>query len=164
MKLIFALCVLATFIPTMCLPISHASGAKTVIVFGCFDLLHEGHKNFLVQASTYGNVIAVVTRDSMVKKLKNRIPVNSEEIRLQAVKNFPGVSLAILGDEELGEYLILKEYSPDMICLGYDQKGLGEDLTMRMAAELVPEIPLIYLQPYLHEIYHTSIIRTQLKL
>ena len=43
---------------------------KKVMVFGVFDRLHPGHLSFLEQASKHGNVVAVITRDDVVKALK----------------------------------------------------------------------------------------------
>ena len=40
---------------------------KKVLVFGTFDGLHEGHKDFLRQAKQYGDHLTVVVgRDSTV--------------------------------------------------------------------------------------------------
>lgn len=140
------------------------SQEKLIVIFGCFDLFHEGHKNFIQQASSYGKVIAIVTRDAIVAKLKKRSPCQTQEIRIHTVQNFFSISLAILGDEQLGAYTILKEYNPDLICLGYDQQGLYHDLKMRMDNGQLPETPMIFLKPYQEAMYHTSIIREQLKL
>ena len=46
---------------------------KKTIVFtnGCFDLLHRGHKDFLLKASKFGNKLIVgVNSDLSVKQIK----------------------------------------------------------------------------------------------
>jgi cytidyltransferase-like protein len=135
-----------------------------VMVFGCFDLLHEGHKNFLYQASQHGAVIAVVTPDSIITKLKKRNPIESQETRLKHVQKCEYVYKATLGDEDLGSYQILQKFSIELICLGYDQQGLYNDLKMRMAREQITEIPVVFLEPYQEHVYHTTLIREKLKI
>jgi len=48
---------------------------KKVLVFGTFDGLHEGHKNFFKQAREFGDfLVVVVGRDSTIVKTKGRPP------------------------------------------------------------------------------------------
>ena len=108
------------------------------MVFGVFDGLHEGHKHFLKKALEQGELIVVVARDLVVQQLKNKTPKISENERMAAVRNFlrpakpwrSGVPEAtvVLGDEVQGSYEVVKTHQPDMICLGYDQHRLDEDL------------------------------------
>jgi cytidyltransferase-like protein len=135
-----------------------------VMVFGCFDLLHEGHKNFLYQASQHGAVIAVVTPDSIISKLKKRNPIECQETRLKNVQKCEYVNKAILGDENLGSYQIFQKFSIDLICLGYDQQGLYNDLKMRMTRGQITQIPIVFLEPYQEHVYHTTLIREKLQL
>lgn len=114
----------------------------TVIVFGVFDLLHDGHKEFLRQAKRYGNLIVVVARDAAVQQLKNKMPHHSERKRMEMVKQFLPEAVVVLGDEEQGSYKVVKTYQPAMICLGYDQQALGKDLLAKMDAGVIPTIPL----------------------
>lgn len=143
---------------------SAQAGEKTVLVFGCFDLLHEGHKNFLSQASNYGRVIAIITPDAIVAQLKRRSPVQCQEIRMNRVEESGLVCQVLLGDKTLGRYQIFDENCIDLICLGYDQTGLFKDLKMRMEQATIPTIPMIFLEPYQENRYHTSLIREQLNI
>lgn len=152
-----------------CLLISLAINAtaiieKKVVVFGCFDLFHEGHKDFLQQASAYGDVIVIITPDAIIEKLKKRKPVQSQDIRLKKVQEYNERFVVIFGDQELGTYTVLRQCNPHLICLGYDQEGLYNDLAKRMNNGQIPKIPMIFLEPYEEFIYHTSIIREKLKL
>jgi FAD synthetase len=136
---------------------------KIVMVFGVFDLLHPGHISFLTQAQKYGSkLIAVVTRDEMVLKLKKRCPLDCEEKRLSNVQKVPGVHKAVLGDKELGSYAVIKEHKPDVICLGYDQYGLANHLEHVMKIGTIPVIPRYTTQPFEPETYHTSLLRKNL--
>ncbi|MFY9463295.1 MAG: adenylyltransferase/cytidyltransferase family protein [Candidatus Sungiibacteriota bacterium] len=127
---------------------------KKVMVFGVFDGLHEGHRYFLAMAREQGDeLIAVVARDEVVRVLKNKTPRHSEEERRRAVAQLLRLSLnseakpqltdasrAVLGDRVLGAYDVIKKYKPDVICLGYDQHALAEDLEKKMQTGVVPVI------------------------
>ena len=55
---------------------------KTVMAFGTFDLMHPGHEYFLRQAKKRGDyLIAVIARDSTVKKLKGKLSYQSLELK-----------------------------------------------------------------------------------
>jgi len=133
--------------------------AKLVLIFGVFDLLHDGHRAFLTQALNHGSaLVAVVTRDSVVQRLKNKLPHENQELRMHNMRMVVGVFDVVLGDELLGTYAVLKKYKPAVICLGYDQKALGDDLQQRMQQGILPEIPLVFLKAYKPEILHTSLL------
>ena len=131
---------------------------KRVIIFGVFDRLHLRHRAFLGQAKRHGKeVIAVVARDSAVKRLKNRKPMQNEKIRMRNVCRVSEVSRATLGDRKEGEYGALKKIKPDVICLGYDQQALENDLKKRMCHKKIPRIRLVRLRAFMPKKYHSSI-------
>ena len=87
---------------------------------GTFDLLHLGHIYYLKEARKLGDSLAiVVATDATVRRLKHE-PVNTEEIRLNLIKEFKIVDEAYLGHEE-DMYEIVEEIKPDFIALGFDQ-------------------------------------------
>ncbi len=132
---------------------------KKVMVFGVFDRLHPGHCSFLEQASRHGNeVIAVVTRDEVVRELKKKTPTQGEDERTAMVRGVSYVARAVLGDAILGSYDVLREHKPDIICLGYDQNGLAQDLRFRMAEGLIPSIELSIMEAHKPEFLHTSLL------
>ena len=46
-----------------------------VMAFGTFDILHEGHENFLKQAKALGNfLLVVIARDKTVKQIRANHP------------------------------------------------------------------------------------------
>lgn len=56
---------------------------KIVLVTGVFDVLHLEHKQFLINAKTYGSILIVgIESDTRVRQLKgeNR-PINSQKVR-----------------------------------------------------------------------------------
>ena len=87
---------------------------------GTFDLLHLGHIYYLKEAKKLGDKLAVVVAtDITVRRLKHE-PVNSEEIRLNLIKELKIVDEAYLGHED-DMYEIVEEIKPDIIALGFDQ-------------------------------------------
>lgn len=96
------------------------------MVFGTFDILHKGHLNLFEQAKKYGDyLIVVVARDKTVRKIKGKPPRNNEEKRLKAVRKY--ADKAVLGYIK-DKYKVIKNFKPDIICLGYDQKASLKDL------------------------------------
>lgn len=93
---------------------------KKVMLFGTFDRLHPGHRFLLREALRRGAASVVVARDANVRKLKGRVPEQSEEERRRAVESaFPEVR-ALLGDPE--DFLApVRAIRPELILLGYDQ-------------------------------------------
>lgn len=98
------------------------------MVFGVFDGLHEGHVFFLNEARKLcEELFVVVARDSVVEKLKGRIPHNSLQVRKDALSAISGIHI-VDGDETMGEWSALRIYSPDMVFLGHDQQPLAVEL------------------------------------
>lgn len=133
------------------------------MVFGTFDIVHEGHKNFFKQARKLGKnpyLIVSLARDKNVQRIKGRKPGNSERKRLAQVNAQPEVDKAILG--ALGDHLphIIAE-KPDIIALGYDQKAYthGLRITLRRAGW---ECLVLRMKSYKPRIFKTSIIKKKL--
>lgn len=55
--------------------------SKTVMVSGCYDLLHAGHVAFFKTAAQYGKLHVYVGQDQNVKALKGKAPYFSQEER-----------------------------------------------------------------------------------
>lgn len=101
---------------------------KRVVVFGIFDGVHEGHRDFFRQARQYGDeLIVVVGRDEICRKLKNKTPKHCQEERRQLVSQEPFVNQTLLGDPQLSSYRVVSNLKPDVICFGYDQEALEKD-------------------------------------
>ena len=120
------------------------------MVFGTFDILHPGHRNFFKQALFEGEeLIIVVARDKTVLRFKEHLR-HSEEERLKAIeKAFPDASV-LLGDLE-DPLALIRKYHPEKVCLGYDQVGFSQDLIREL-----PEVKIKRLKPYYPEKYKSS--------
>ncbi|MFH1769325.1 MAG: adenylyltransferase/cytidyltransferase family protein [Parcubacteria group bacterium] len=121
---------------------------KTVLVFGVFDGLHEGHRDLFRQAVEYGSVVVVVAPDKAVLELKGRKPVLGQEERIKAIEGSKYASRAVLGDEIRGTYSAIGQYNPDIICVGYDQEALGIHLKKWMQKNDKMSIEIIRLNRY----------------
>lgn len=132
-----------------------------VMAFGTFDLLHPGHRDFLRQAKQHGDeLVVVIARDATVERTKGRKPVHSENERLAAVKQVPGVDRAILGRTD-DVYRVIAEEQPDIICLGYDQTHFVDRLAAKLK-EFKLATKIIRMLPFEPEKYKTSKIRSAL--
>lgn len=96
-----------------------------VLIFGSFDVLHDGHRAFLREAKALGDyLVVVVAPDSVIKDLKGHSPRCASAERIAALKNERIADEVVLGDAESNSWKILKKYKPDIIALGYDQEEL----------------------------------------
>lgn len=96
---------------------------KVVVTFGVFDLLHPGHVAFLQEARRHGDkLIVVVTRDERAELEKGRRPYYGLEERIGMLNALECVDEAVSGDE-VGEWTMLRRLSPQVICIGHDQRA-----------------------------------------
>ena len=90
---------------------------------GTFDLLHPGHGFYLEEAKKLGGenatLMVVIATDKTVIKHK-RIPVLSQNERLENVQMLKPVDEAYIGDEN-DPFKIVLEKKPDIIAIGPDQ-------------------------------------------
>jgi cytidyltransferase-like protein len=95
---------------------------KTVMVSGCFDLLHGGHVAFFKTASSYGDLYVSIGRDENLLLLKGRKPVFDESERLYIVKSVRFVHDAFLasGSGMLDFEPDLKRIHPDIFIVNHD--------------------------------------------
>ena len=129
---------------------------KKVVVFGTFDIFHKGHGNFLEQAKKYGDFLrVVVARDKTVSKVKGYVPKYSEHERMNVVRKSALADEVILGRLE-DKYEVVREYKPDIICLGYDQKFFIDDLRKELDKSGLQKTKIIRLKSYKPEIYKSS--------
>src|SRR3989344_1316957 len=101
---------------------------KLVMCAGTFDIIHPGHLYFLAESKKYGDrLIVVVARDETSERMKGRKPLHNEKERLENIRSLEIVNQAVLGKSG-SIFNIVEEIKPNVICLGYDQKVLKQDL------------------------------------
>lgn len=110
--------------------------------FGTFDGLHEGHRFFLSEAASYGQLRVVIALDETVRAVKGRPPLRGQDERRAAVES-AGYE-AVLGNAG-DKYAVIEAWEPDVICLGYDQSAfvdqLQQELVERCLSTVVVRLP-----------------------
>ena len=128
-----------------------SNGVKKVMVFGTFDIIHPGHLDFFRQAKKYGQkLIVVIGRDSTVKKIKNKLPQNSEKDRQKLAGALRVVDQVVLGNSK-DQMKIIRRFKPAVVCLGYDQKAFVKQLKLTY-----PDLKIVRLKPYKSIFYKSS--------
>ncbi len=101
---------------------------KVVFIGGGFEIIHQGHLHTIQEAKKLGDVlVAVVARDSTIRRRKGREPAASERERVRLLSSLREVDVAILGVQ--GDiYRTLEKVKPDIVALGYDQYHLESEI------------------------------------
>ncbi|MFA6080987.1 MAG: adenylyltransferase/cytidyltransferase family protein [Patescibacteria group bacterium] len=111
---------------------------KTVLVGGCFDLIHYGHLKFLEAAKKKGDfLIIALESDEFIKNYKRKLQVHHQYERAEILANMNMVDVIILlpyfhTNEEYFE--LVKKISPSIIAVTEGDKQLANK---RKQAKLV---------------------------
>ena len=136
----------------------HMKQQKTVLVFGTFDGLHDGHRFFLAHARRLGNrLIASVATDEVVAGLKNHAPRYHLEERLKTLEASGLVDLAVAGDSTIGNWSAVRVWKPDIVAVGYDQTNLAEELREFIKNEHLP-IEIVAIKPHEPNRLHSHLL------
>ena len=131
----------------------------TVMVFGVFDGVHEGHRAFLEEARHYGDrVIAVVAQDHVVMSLKGRAAKSSADARAQELRAEDHIDEVVVGDAELGAWDVVNAKKPDVIALGYDQTELKHALEAHLENFHWP-LEIKVMRPHKPDMYHNGLLK-----
>ena len=102
---------------------------KKVMVFGIFDGLHEGHRDFLRQARACGDyLVAVIAQDHIVESLLGKLPTANLEERFEHLEDEDAVDEVAIGDHAPNLWQVIPKHRPDIIVLGHNQDALKEAL------------------------------------
>ena len=109
---------------------------KVVFTNGCFDLLHQGHVDYLSKAADLGTKLVVgVNTDFSVRRLgkdKNR-PLQDQDSRALIIAALNFVDLVILFDEDT-PFQLIEQVKPHVLVKGSDYKIeqiVGHDLVTK---------------------------------
>lgn len=120
---------------------------KIVFTNGCFDLIHQGHKDLLNKAKSLGDILIVgLNSDQSVKRLKgiNR-PIQNEKERAKNLFEIGIVDKVIIFDEDTPDRLIT-EIKPHVLVKGGDYTiesivGSRDVLAAGGIVEIIPLTP-----------------------
>jgi len=136
------------------------TGFRIALASGTFDIFHPGHEYYLRKAKAAagrnGRLVVIIARDSTVKMIKGRAPLNDEGKRAAAVRKSGIPDIVVLGSK-IDFLEPVRRIKPDVICLGYDQRE-PEGLR-RMLSEELPFCKVIRIGAYNPEKFKSSRIR-----
>lgn len=131
------------------------------MVFGTFDPLHAGHEDFFRQARLLAedaHLIVSVARDANVERVKGALPKFSEETRLLRVRGHSLVDEAMLGDAD-GCLAHISASKPDIIALGYDQRGEYVDALEKACASGDLAVRVARLKAFRPDVHKSSLVK-----
>jgi len=99
----------------------HAEAKKLVFTNGCFDILHQGHTQYLAFARAQGDALVVgLNSDASVSRAKGPTrPVNAEQDRAFVLGSLRAVDFVVIFDEDEPRDLI-SQILPDVLVKGKD--------------------------------------------
>lgn len=101
---------------------------KTVLVGGCFDLIHYGHLKFLEAAKEAGDYLIVALEpDEFIKKNKRKVPLHHQSERAEILSNLNMVDLIInlpFLNTHKNYFEMVKKISPNIIAVTKGDKQL----------------------------------------
>ena len=114
---------------------------KVVFTNGCFDLLHQGHIDYLSRAADLGNVLIIgLNTDESVKRIKGEgRPVQDEYSRALVLASLRFVDAVVLFNEDT-PYDLIKAIQPDTLVKGSDYKAeqiVGYDVVTQKGGNVV---------------------------
>lgn len=132
---------------------------KKVLVFGTFDVFHDGHRHFLAEAKklAYSLTVALAT-DNVVKDMKGSMPKNAYLERKNVLIKSGAVDEVVESDKTIGTWNILSRVLPDVIAIGYDQIDLYNSVT-KYISDLHKNIDVIRITPFSNTNLHSSSIK-----
>jgi len=106
-----------------------SKGKKTVLIGGCFDILHYGHLTFLRRAKEKGDILIVALEsDEFIRRIKNKKPIHSQSRRAEILAHLDLVDLVVLLPlfEEKDYFNMVQIIHPDIIALTIGDPHLKE--------------------------------------
>lgn len=118
---------------------------KTVITYGTFDLLHEGHRNLLKRAKGLGDYLIVAVSTDEFNAIKGKKAHDTFEERVENLLNDSECKKYIdkIIPENFWEQKIIdiKKYGVDVFTIGDDWKGKFDELMDLCEVVYLPRTP-----------------------
>lgn len=114
---------------------------KIVFTNGCFDLLHQGHIDYLAKAKELGDILILgLNTDASIQRLKGLSrPIQDQISRATILASLVQVDFVVLFDEDT-PYELIKFVQPDVLVKGADYKAeniVGYDIVKAKGGEVV---------------------------
>ena len=121
--------------------VKHSEGKTFAFSNGCFDLVHQGHIDYLSKSRDLADYLIIgLNTDSSVRRLKGpRRPINDEYSRALMLASFLFVDYVVMFDEDT-PYNLIKILQPDVLIKGSDYKAediVGYDIVTARGGKVV---------------------------
>ena len=101
---------------------------KRVMIFGIFDGIHKGHRDFFRAAKEYGDyLIAVVAQDHIVEHIYGKLPKVNLADRFAHLEREDEVNQIVIGEPTASVVNLVKRYEPNALIFSTTQELLHED-------------------------------------
>jgi len=117
--------------------------ADKTIVFtnGCFDLIHKGHLDYLMEAKALADYLIVgINSNASVERLKGITrPIKDEQSRVLLIASLQFVDLVVVFEEDT-PILLIEGLLPDVLVKGGDWKPhqiVGSDVVLKHGGEVI---------------------------
>lgn len=109
---------------------------KKVFVWGTFDCLHQGHKEFLLRAKQLGELYVIIIPSHIKYINSGYFPLKSEFKRKNELIQFGKVKIKNLIENVFIDCFTyglktLLTIQPDIFCFGYDQTKIWDKLLIQ---------------------------------
>jgi D-glycero-beta-D-manno-heptose 1-phosphate adenylyltransferase len=116
-------------------------GKKIVFTNGCFDILHQGHIDYLSKAADLGDLLIIgLNTDQSVRKIKGKSrPIQDEDSRAMVLASLGFVDVVVFFGEDT-PYNLIKTTQPDILVKGADYKPediVGYDIVKNKGGKIV---------------------------
>ena len=133
--------------------------AKTILITGCFDILHAEHRRLLRVAKKLGQLLVGVESDVRVRRLKGRDrPINSIKTRLKNLKNLDIADrvfeLPAQFDSEADFLKLLRQLQPDVLAVSNSTPNLA--VKRRLMKQIGGQVKIVL--PYNPKISSTILL------
>jgi rfaE bifunctional protein nucleotidyltransferase chain/domain len=114
---------------------------KIVFTNGCFDILHQGHIDYLANAADLGDVLIVgLNTDDSVARIKGKgRPIQDQTSRAMILSALHFVEAVVLFNEDT-PYELIKFVKPDVLVKGSDYQPediVGYDVVKEKGGEII---------------------------
>jgi glycerol-3-phosphate cytidylyltransferase len=112
---------------------------KTIITYGTYDMLHEGHMNLLKRAKALGDYLIVGVTDENYDRSRGKLNVvESTKKRVKAVKELDFVDKVIVEKHKKQKAKDMVKYDVDIFAIGDDWVGSFDYLNEFTHVEYLP--------------------------